>query len=231
MPHLQQETIQSEAETLYQEGLTALYQSNFLYAQSLLQSSLQLSQQNARQTEIARTLRTLAIVMANQKEYEAARRLFEQSMTIRRSQGNGQEVGTLLMDLGILEQQQGNLSEACAYFEESLEFQETANNRKYVAYLHLFLGRLALDMKQPLNAQDHLQCSLDECESLHDQECGADVLRELALLAFSQQETEGASRLIAAADLLAPLSEGNYHFAAIENLKTTLRTEQSASSQ
>jgi hypothetical protein len=111
MHHLLQEQPLSEAEILYQEGLTALYQSHFLYAQSVLENSLRLSQQNAQQGETARTLRTLAIVMANQQDYKAARSLFEQSLTIRRAQGNEQGIGNLLMDLGILEQRHENLLE------------------------------------------------------------------------------------------------------------------------
>lgn len=225
MQRLLHEQSLSEAEKLYQEGLAALCQSNFLYAQSVLENSLRLSRHSAQPGEIARTLRTLAIVMAYQQDYEAARRNFEQSLALREVQGDGQGVATLWLDLGVLEQQRGNILEAQRCFEESLPLQEAANNRKYVAYLHLFLGRLALRLESPRDALHHFQCSLHECESLRDRECGADVLRGLALLALHKQEKEWALRMTAAADAVAPLSEDHPHFLAIENLKTTLRTE------
>jgi hypothetical protein len=115
---------------------------------------------------------------------------------------------------------------ARTYFEESLAYQKAVNNRKYVAYLHLFLGRLALRLEYPLKALNHFQSSLKECEALQDRECGADVLRGLALLAFRKQETEWALRMTAAADAFAPLSDEDHpHFLPLENLKTTLHTE------
>ena len=143
-------------------------------------------------------LNNLAMIASERKDFDEAQRLYKQSLDIAKEYLGPTEIAIKLNNIGDVFRQRRNFSDAENHFRESLELFSMSESDNYY-FIGIVKNNLAIVLDKKQSGRDEAiklyQESLAIKKDLGDLQGQADVLNNLATLAFSENKLAEAERL------------------------------------
>jgi predicted ATPase/DNA-binding SARP family transcriptional activator/Tfp pilus assembly protein PilF len=170
------------AESLYNLGITAYRQEDFIAARTFLVESRTIAEAQGDRAGVARVLLNLGNLAFDQKHRTEARALYQQSITLERELGNKQRVAKALNNLGLLALGEGDQEEAATIFTEALAIYRELTDDYGTTTALANLGTVARLLGQPEHARSLINEGLRLAQALGDRFITVHHLLQLGIL-------------------------------------------------
>jgi predicted ATPase/DNA-binding CsgD family transcriptional regulator len=217
------------ARALHGAGHLAHYQGDDARAVPLLEAGLALWRDLGDRQGTALALLLLGNVAEDRGDYAAAASRFEEALALYRAGGDAAWVALVRYHLGVVAYGRGDPDEATALLEEALGLFRGAGNHWGTMITLTYLGLVAADRGDARRAGARLAESLALFEQVGADDCLADCLAGVAVLAAACRQPEPAARLFGAAAALQdalgypfPLPERATHQRAEQTVQAQL---------
>jgi predicted ATPase/transcriptional regulator with XRE-family HTH domain/Flp pilus assembly protein TadD len=183
------------ADALTAAGNLAWNYSDFDYARTMYQQSLEISRESGDRRGMARPLNNLAVLAHAQGDYGQAAELFEQSLALKRELGDRTGMASSLNGLGTVMQDWGHYPLAESMYEESLELYRELGDRHGIASALTNLGVNSVLLGNPDKAHTLYEEALALRRELGDKQGVSNVILNMGEAASYQGHYSAAAAL------------------------------------
>ncbi len=196
------ENLEGVGQVLHYMGTLASQQGDFEEAQTLMEDSLEISQQLGDERQSASLLSNLGIVASRQGHLGQAKQLFEQSLALRRQVGDRWGVANVSSNLGLLMLDLGDADQARRLLEEAVAIHRDLGDRWSIGNALNNLGNVMRDAFDEETADKLYDESLTIYHDLGDKWALAYLLEDVGQLASRRGDAERTFCLVGAATTL-----------------------------